>query len=221
MKKHFPFEILLLLLILPIISFTYLAVQIQAVEREQYSNLESIVQLKAEQIENWLKERQGDGEAIKGSLNLALRIEKFLQQPDDPVQLNILSNQLDLIRSAYQYESVLLVDTQGKLLLGKGRHLDISSVVKSLLPQAMAHKQIVNSDLYREENGHIHMDWVVPVLAQAESDGQVIAFMVLRVDPGRFLYKMIQTWPTRRASAETLLVRKEGDSISISTNCVT
>jgi len=66
MKKHFPFEILLLLLILPIISFTYLAVQIQAVEREQYSNLESIAQLKAEQIENWLKERQGDAEAIKG-----------------------------------------------------------------------------------------------------------------------------------------------------------
>ena len=54
MKKHFPFEILLLLLILPIISFTYLAVQIQAVEREQYINLESIVLLKAEQIENWL-----------------------------------------------------------------------------------------------------------------------------------------------------------------------
>ena len=54
MKKHFPFEILLLLLILPMISITYLVVQIPAVEREQYSNLESIVLLKAEQIENWL-----------------------------------------------------------------------------------------------------------------------------------------------------------------------
>ncbi len=213
MKKHFPFEILLLLLILPMISITYLVVQIPAVEREQYSNLESIVLLKAEQIGSWLKERQGDCEAIKGSLNLALRIEKFLQQPDNPVQLNILSNQLDLLRSAYQYESALLVDTQGKLLLGKGSQPDISSVVKSLLPQVMAYKQIVNSDLYREENGDIHMDWLVPVFARAESDGEVIAFLVLRVAPNRFLYKMIQTWPTRSASAETLLVRKEGDAI--------
>jgi len=213
MKKHFPFKILFLLLILPMISIIYLAVQIPAVEREQFNNLEIITLLKAEQIENWLKERQGDSESIKQSLNLALTIEKFLQQRDDPVQLNILSNQLDLMRSAYQYESALLVDTQGKLLLGKGSQLDISSVVKSLLPQAMAHKQIVNSDLYREENGHIHMDWVVPVIVRAESDRQVIAFIVLRLDPYRFLYKMIQTWPTRSASAETLLVRKEGDSV--------
>jgi hypothetical protein len=54
---------------------------------------------------------------------------------------------------------------------------------------------------------------VVPVFMRAEPDGQVIAFMVLRVDPSRFLYKMIQTWPTRSASAETLLVRKEGDFV--------
>ena len=37
--------------------------------------------------------------------------------------------------------------------------------------------------------------------------------MALRIDPNRFLYPYIQTWPVPSASAETLLFRGEGDHV--------
>ena len=33
------------------------------------------------------------------------------------------------------------------------------------------------------------------------------------IDPNQFLYPLIQTWPTPSPSAETLLVRREGDEV--------
>ncbi|MEI7996115.1 MAG: PAS domain S-box protein, partial [Methylococcaceae bacterium] len=114
---------------------------------------------------------------------------------------------------AYDYESILLIDTEGNLLLGKGNHLDVSPVVQTLLSQSIAGKQIMHTDLYREENGHIHLDWVVPIIARQDSGEHVIAAIVLRVDPHRFLYSIIQSWPTRSDSAETLLVRKEDNAV--------
>jgi len=36
---------------------------------------------------------------------------------------------------------------------------------------------------------------------------------VLRVTAQRFIFPLIQTWPTASASAETLLVRRDGESV--------
>src|SRR3546814_10186464 len=37
--------------------------------------------------------------------------------------------------------------------------------------------------------------------------------LLLRLNPVQYLYPMVQTWPTTSASAETLLVRRDGDSV--------
>ena len=41
----------------------------------------------------------------------------------------------------------------------------------------------------------------------------MLGFLILRIDPGKVLYPLIQSWPTASRSAETLIVRKEGDEI--------
>ena len=41
----------------------------------------------------------------------------------------------------------------------------------------------------------------------------VLGFLVLRIDPGKVLYPLLQSWPTASKSAESLIVRKEGDEI--------
>jgi len=213
MSKSLILLFIALMLLVPLISISFIIVQTRQSEQTEFSNLETIAKLKTEQIESWLRERRGDCETLIGSINLMNDIKKLIQHPDDPDKKNSMSNRLDLLRSSYDYESVLLVDTQGNLLLGKGNHLDVSPVVQTLLAQSIADKQIMHTDLYREESGHIHMDWIVPIIARPDSGEHVIAAIVLRVDPHRFLYSMIQTWPTRSDSAETLLVRKEDHDV--------
>ena len=44
-------------------------------------------------------------------------------------------------------------------------------------------------------------------------DNRPVAVLILRSDPEQFLYPLIQSWPTPSRSAETLLVRRDGDDV--------
>lgn len=213
MKKKLPFEILFLILLLPLIGIAYVAVQIPQVERKEFNNLESIVRLKAEQIEKWFDERQGDSEVLTGSVYLAQAVEQFIKTPNDPLLKKNLSKRLQLLNSAYGYESISLVDTQGKLLYGVGNNLDIPAIVQDLLRQSLNNKVILHTDLYREAAGHIHIDWVVPIVVDKDAGQHAIAAIILRVDPRVFLYPMIQTWPVASDSAASSLVQQEGSEV--------
>ena len=213
MPKRLVLLFIILLLLLPLIGISFVITQTRQIEQVEFNNLENIAKLKAEQLESWLYERQGDCQTLKASDDLARLIKQVLIYPDSPTEKNSLLKRLDTLRDAYGYDSILLVDSHGQLLFGKGKHLDVSPEIQALLRQSVADKQIQHTDLYREAVGHIHMDWVVPILINPDSGVQVMAAVVLRVDPYQFLYPLLQTWPTTSTSAETLLVRKEGDNV--------
>jgi PAS domain S-box-containing protein len=198
------------MLIVCLIGISFVYIQSKESEQAAYKNLESITKLKGEQLENWLNERKSDGNILKDSLNLSLRIEQFIKAKNDPVSKIILTNQLDILGDNYHYESVLLIDTSGQLMLGKGKHLDIPPILQALLSKVLTTRQVLHTDLYQEDAGHIHMDWIVPIVTRTETHEQVIAAMVLRIDPYQFLYSLLKSWPTTTTSAETLLIRKEG-----------
>ena len=60
---------------------------------------------------------------------------------------------------------------------------------------------------------YVHLDLIVPLIDMRINDTVVMGFLVLRIDPGKVLYPLLQSWPTVSKSAETLIVRKEGDEI--------
>ncbi len=68
---------LALALLVPLIGIAYLDIETPEVEADAYQNLQNIAHLKAERIESWLSERQGDALLLKNSENLTLRIEQF------------------------------------------------------------------------------------------------------------------------------------------------
>jgi PAS domain S-box-containing protein len=210
MSKRLLLSFFFLMLIVCLIGISFVYIQSKESEQAAYKNLESITKLKGEQLENWLNERKSDGNILKDSLNLSLRIEQFIKAKNDPVSKIILTNQLDILGDNYHYESVLLIDTSGQLMLGKGKHLDIPPILQALLSKVLTTRQVLHTDLYQEDAGHIHMDWIVPIVTRTETHEQVIAAMVLRIDPYQFLYSLLKSWPTTTTSAETLLIRKEG-----------
>ena len=56
----------------------------------------------------------------------------------------------------------------------------------------------------------MYIDAVVPVLGRT---GKPLVMMVFRTDARAFLYPLIESWPTPSASAETLLVAKDGPGV--------
>ena len=212
MLKRLLLIFTIFLLLLAVIGATYSQLGIRKSEQEAFENLQSICRLKADQISNWLKEREADAFTLKGSVNLAIRIEEFIQHNKD-TDKQILLSRLETLRQAYSYESVLLIDTQGRLLMTAGSNINIPKTVQDTLKLAIQEQRILQTDLYRETNGDIHMDWIVPVIKSDVKGEVVIAVIILRVNPTNNLFTIIQSWPVVSASAGTLLVRRDGDFV--------
>ena len=213
MPKRLVLLFIALVLIVPLVGVGFVIVQTTQIEAREYSNLQGIAKLKAEQIQNWLDERAGDCKTLYASKALALSIEKFIQHPTDQEQDKNIMDRLNVMVESYGYGSLLLFDGDGRLLKSSGGDKKFPAVTRALHVQALASKQILHNDLYLDESNNARMDWVVPVIPGYSERNIPIATIVLRVDPQKFLYPLLKTWPVTSATAETLLVRKEGDSV--------
>jgi two-component system sensor histidine kinase/response regulator len=213
MSKRLVILFFTMVLLVTLVGVSFVTVQTKEIEQREYSNLESIANLKAEQIQNWLGERHGDSTTLYASKGLSLSVEKFIEHPKDNELVKLVSDRLDVIYAAYGYSSILLVDGDGHLLLSRGEDKQMPAISRALLVHAIEYKKILHSDLYLDESNSTQMDWAVPIIAQGSQVKLPIAAIVLRVDPNKFLFPTLKAWPTSSISAETLLVRKEGDSV--------
>jgi PAS domain S-box-containing protein/putative nucleotidyltransferase with HDIG domain len=201
-----------LALVVPLIGFAIARLYAPQIEREAYANLEAIARLKAGQIENWLAERQGDGEVLAGNENLAEQAGKLALKHDAQLA-RMIHERFDLLRRSERYDKILLLDTRGNLLVASGEDETSTPAHPGLLHEALESRQVRRRDLYRDQEGDIHMEWAVPLAVQDARGGRAVAVIVLRVTAQRFIFPLIQSWPSASTSGETLLVRRDGESI--------
>ncbi len=79
---------------------------------------------------------------------------------------------------------------------------------------AQGRPQII--DLHRDVNeGPAHLSIYIPIYSSLPQGGigPPLGVVVFWVDPEQYLYPYILKWPGPSASAETLLVRREGDTV--------
>ncbi len=182
-------------------------------EQQESDNLQAIADLKVIQIENWLDERNGVARMLVGDKPFATQIERFVQRPHDASLSKTILNRFTNFQAIYNYKSILLFDSKGKLLLSQGNDGDNTPTLQQQLRQAISTKHIQQGDLYLDEIGNVHMDWVVPISVSDRQEVRSLASVVLRVTAQQFLFPLIERWPTASKSAETLLVQREGDSV--------
>ena len=71
-------------------------------------------------------------------------------------------------------------------------------------------KKAIFSDLFLRQPKSACLLIAVPVLSP---DGNAIAVVLLHVDPDSYLFPLIESWPTPSRTAETLLVRRDANSV--------
>ncbi|SEL08989.1 bifunctional diguanylate cyclase/phosphodiesterase [Nitrosovibrio tenuis] len=201
-----------LAMVAPLVSLGIIKVYGPEMERAAYADLQTIVDLKAEQIELWLTERHGDAEAIAVSQAFIERVAN-MQHKKDGHHRQLIRNRLDAVRNAYSYESVLLLDTQGQPLLTLGEQHKLPAVTEALLPVALQTNRIQSSDLFVDESGKARLDILVPLVPETINE-QAVAAVILRANLEEFLIPLIEKWPGNSPSAETLLVRRKNNTIS-------
>lgn len=184
-------------------------------KRQMEEELSAISELKANQISTWRKERIRNVSLVSKSPFVTLAIKRFIKNPDDLLLRKRILNFITSFKETYEFQSIYLIDSRKRVILSspEGAIIDCPHFYE-MVDESYRKDQILLTDLHRvESKGFIHIGVVSPIKDPEGKLRDPIAFLVFEIDPQQFLYPLIQSWPVLSWSAETILVRKEGDKI--------
>jgi PAS domain S-box-containing protein len=169
-----------------------------------------IADLKAEDLTQYRKERLEDGSMFFQNAPFAALVRRFLKKPEDAEVQRQIQTWLGNCRP--YYDEVRLLDPQGVTCLSSpGGGLAVSACVAKGLPDVLRSGQVTIQDFYRSEHDQrIHLGVLVPIFDEQDAHRPLGVFF-LRIDPETYLYPFIKRWPAASLTAETLLVRREGN----------
>ena len=198
-----------------IIGFVYYYYQKKTLLTEKQQELSAISYLKIRQITQWRMERIGDGKFLGDNLLLVRNFSEFLKNPDKQSLRSEIQQSLKSLTETYDYKSVLLIDTTGNTRVAfPNQDTLIGDHLRPMLPGIIKQQGIVLTDLHKANLARfVHLDLIVPLIDRSKNDSLVLGLLALRIDPQQVLYPLLQSWPTPSKSAETLLIRRDGDEI--------
>jgi PAS domain S-box-containing protein len=188
-------------------------VQKQAMLYEAEENLNTIARLKANQIAAWRFERLGDANVLSKNEFFVSGVVRFLSSRTDENTRAILAY-LRSLQVSYHYADILIVDPDGKLLLSLNGIKRPYNAYASALATALHDRTAVFISLHIGTEDRVpHFSVVAPLFSGAESARKPVGAAIMVIDASQFLYPLIQSWPTSSKTAETLLVRRDGDDV--------
>jgi two-component system, cell cycle sensor histidine kinase and response regulator CckA len=203
---------------------------LQQVRRtEMESQLSAIADLKVAEIVSWRQERSGDAKVVLNLPLVADGLRMMLADPSRDAERRKAAAFLEVFRQSYNYKRIVVLDRQLAVWLSLPPLPDADAEpLRRLVRGVLEDPHVVFTDLHRaSERGGIRLDIVVPLevpsppsaLAGRPSDRASvgdrtpIGAIVLEIDPQQYLFPLIQTWPTPSPTAETLLVRRDGEDV--------
>jgi PAS domain S-box-containing protein len=175
----------------------------------ELARLQTIADLKTRQIGDWLTERLGDARYVQDSSFLTDHYLRW-RKTGDKTSLEQLIARLDQLRSSKGYGAVMCLDAAGEpLWQPPPGYAGANAGLRAAAGQAVADGRSRLHGPYRDADGRVHVDFLVPLV----KTGPVAPVVVLHAEPADYLYPLLQTWPVPSASGETLLVRRDGDSV--------
>lgn len=195
----------------------FLAVELPQRKADAARDLESVARLRTEQLELWLRERKGDGEALQAATQLREDAARLVEDPRDAAALERTKERLGVIRDAYRYDSLMLLTTDGQPLLAERPHHTLDADARAELAAAVASRGVHHTDLFDHLDGTPHMDWLVPLAPPDRPGDAPIAVVLLSSEISTHLTPMLARWPVPRESAALQLARRRGNAVQLLT----
>jgi two-component system, cell cycle sensor histidine kinase and response regulator CckA len=193
-------------------GYVYYIFESASIHRSTEQEMKTIAELKTNLISQWFKEKSAEALVISNSPFFVPAMKEWIHHRQNTALTKNIRKRLDLLKKQFGFEDVFIVSTNGSLLLAidnETRYLDslTGSIIKSTSPD----HELTTSDFYScPTHKKIHFDIITPV---RDENSHTIAVLVVREDPRKYLYPMLDAWPTSRKSGETILLRRDGDSV--------
>ncbi|MGB3222991.1 MAG: PAS domain S-box protein [Desulforhopalus sp.] len=220
MKDYLSPSIFWIKILMSLVLMTLLAggiwfyhIQEQAIQQKVKEDLISIARLKVDQITRWRNDQLNYAVAIQSQSFLIENITRFLTNPNID-NTSDLRTRFHNLAKQHSCTDILLVDPYGKILLDLSENIAHKNDYKTVIYSALYTHKPELTDIQAESDGQPqHISVVAPILVGDEKAQKAIGALVLVTDASEFLYPLIQFWPTPSQTAETYLVKLDGDHV--------
>ncbi|BDG03214.1 hypothetical protein AMOR_22100 [Anaeromyxobacter oryzae] len=174
---------------------------------EKEGQLAAIVAVKVEELARWRAERIADSSAIASDAMLV----DSLGRTDVPALQEDLGRWFRGLMGLGDYAAFELLDPAGRVVVATSPPPDDEPQRAAVVATALAARRPTFVDLHRHGESEPQLELVTPVMRR----GEPVGALLVRIDPRAYVYPLLRSWPAQGTSAETLLVREDGDALVV------
>ena len=217
MKDRFTLPVLLLVFVVLAASIVAAGCVLYRSQRdscrtEAEHRLAAVADLKVGELSMWRKERLGDANVFYKNNAFSGLVRRSIERPQDLPLQEELRCWISRVQASYHYDRIALLDAAGnKLMMVSDTGEPLSTLTYQKAREAQLSGQVTFVDFYPNEyNQKVYFRLFVPIF-DGQAGRRPLGVLMLRIDPNAYLYPFIQRWPTPSETAETLLIRREGN----------
>jgi len=191
------------------LGYGYYGTESRQIRRERYQAIAAIGTLKADQLQLWRQARLDHAAALSRAPSVSRELADYAINPK--ADLGAAQTVIETGIRSYGYAGTFVLTPTGQTLLAAGTQAGFPLLPDSpVVAAALAGTTAVMGDFFRGDDGDVYVDTAAAV---RNSLGRPLGVVVLRTDAAKLLFPMLQTWPTPSPTAETVLVRREGNEV--------
>jgi PAS domain S-box-containing protein len=211
-----PYRLVLIFVLLGAGIATVGAVYLRSEGRRYRAGVEhqisAVAELKTRELVQWRAERVADAAVLRDNTAFSSLVRRVFDSPRDAAARDQLRHWLGDLQRHALYDRVSVLDARGVERLAVpdgGAVTPVSSVIARRVPEVLRAGKVVFEDFYRNEHdGRVYLGVLSRIL---DEQNRALGIVALRIDPETYLYPLIKRWPVPTQTAETLLVRRDGD----------
>jgi len=209
-------QIVVLSVIICLLCFTgayfFIINESASIHQRKFIELKTIAQMKIERISEWQKSKISEVKLFSQDKLFLNSVSQLIKKSNDPNRIADLKKHIFEIKEQLFYSNIFIVSTEGKILVSSsGEDNTLDKITYQKIDEATKLREVVYTDLFFSPlHNKILYNFIAPII---DNKNVVIAVLVFQIDPSVYLYPLIQFWPTSSKSAETIICRREGDSV--------
>ncbi len=179
---------------------------------EAEHKLTAIANLKVSELSLWRKDCLEEAGMFYQNSAFSALVRRCIEQPQDLPLQEELRTWIGHFQATEKYNQVTLLDaTCNEWMSVPDTKEPHSTLTLQKAREAMHSGQVTFADFYPDESTQkVYLRLFVPIL-DGPSGGRPLGVLRLRIDPEVYLYPFIQRLPVPSETAETLLIRREGN----------
>ncbi|MCF8303629.1 MAG: PAS domain S-box protein [Bacteroidales bacterium] len=210
MPWHLLIVFAVVFLVLIMVGYSYYLKQKEEIKEETHQFINTTNTYKGHQIVNWRQERINDLFTLSQNQSMLNTIKGYLKNGNEEHRQSLIK-WMNSWKEHFDYRKIYLVTPDKEYLIGNNSQDEkIHKSTVKYLDQARQSGSVVFSPLHKTAHDDVHIGLIAPLY---DNMGKLISYMVLEINPDRFLYPIIEQATIPSQTGETILFKASGSGI--------